>query len=281
MIINGMAPAAVATESEGRKTDQLDGKITSEDTQSNTANQKLKFHPLADIFPLMEGAEFDALVDDIRANRLRDRIVLYEGMILDGRNRYRALRVLGVDLQAIRDQCCITRDCCVEHHGGPAAYVISANIHRRHLTAEQKRDLILKCADWSKSDCAIAAEMKTNKNTVGRLRKEAEQKATVPTGTVEKRVGKDGKARQQPAKKTVVKKVAPPTPVKVKKTRRQDAERMNVEADALVTKLVAQLDDATARELHRQLYSADGRVTWRLCEFLGRKLKIDGFVDDD
>ena len=157
---------------------------------------KLEFHPLADIFPLMEGEEFDALVADIKANGLRESIKLYEGMILDGRNRYRACLAAGVYLShhPIDDML----DVCNET---PAAYVISANIHRRHLTAEQKRELILKCADWSKSDRAIAAEMKTNKNTVGRLRKKVEQKATVPTGTVEKRVGKDGKARKQPAKK--------------------------------------------------------------------------------
>jgi hypothetical protein len=52
-----------------------------------------KFHPASDIFPLIEGDEFSALAEDIRANGLLVPIVLHEGMILEGRNRFRACDV--------------------------------------------------------------------------------------------------------------------------------------------------------------------------------------------
>src|SRR5262249_17020490 len=101
---------------------------------------ELKFHPLADMFPLMEGEEFDALVADIKANGERERIGLYEEKILDGRNRYRACIAAGRSLGDILGMS-VKGDSRINN---PAAYVISKNIHRRHLTADQKRELIIK-----------------------------------------------------------------------------------------------------------------------------------------
>lgn len=51
---------------------------------------QLDYHPFAEIFLLMKGPEYANLVADIRKGGLLVPIQLHEGMVLDGRNRYRA-----------------------------------------------------------------------------------------------------------------------------------------------------------------------------------------------
>jgi hypothetical protein len=161
-------------------------------TAATTTSQEpdLKFHPLADLFPLMEGEEFDALVADVKANGQREPIVLFEKMILDGRNRYRACLAAGVEPYLMEGDDWIT---------DPAAYVISANIHRRHLTAEQKRELIAKliAATPTRSDRQIAKTAKASPTFVGKVRSKIEEAGDV--STVDTRT--DTKGRKQPAKR--------------------------------------------------------------------------------
>jgi ParB-like chromosome segregation protein Spo0J len=164
---------------------------------------EIKFHPLADIFPLMEGAEFDALIADIRAHGLRESIVIYDGMILDGRNRYRACKAAGVTplfriaVQSPEQSPNLARPLITE----PTSYVISANIHRRHLTAEQKRELIAKLlvVQPEASNVSIAKIAKVDDKTVAAVRREKEATSEIPR--LEKRVGADGKVRKQPTRK--------------------------------------------------------------------------------
>lgn len=85
------------------------------------------FHPLANIFPLIEGEDFVALAADIRANGLREKIRLCDGMILDGRNRYRACLDAGVD--PVFE---------IYAGGDPVAYVVSLNLRRRQMDESQR-----------------------------------------------------------------------------------------------------------------------------------------------
>jgi hypothetical protein len=56
----------------------------------------LKFHPFAELFPLLEGTELEALARDIKEHGQDEPILTYQGMILDGRNRWRACELVGV-----------------------------------------------------------------------------------------------------------------------------------------------------------------------------------------
>lgn len=98
-----------------------------------------QYHQLANIFPLIEGREFDELVTDIRAHGVREPIWLLDGEILDGRNRYRAAAEAGVE--------CPTREYTGDN---PADFVVSLNLKRRHLNEGQRAMVAAKLADMPK-----------------------------------------------------------------------------------------------------------------------------------
>jgi hypothetical protein len=96
----------------------------------------MKFHPLANLFPLIEGAEFDELVASVRANGLLEAITVFEGAILDGRNRFRACQAADVEPRFAQFS---GRD--------PFGFVAAKNIHRRNLTASQRGIIAAKMAN--------------------------------------------------------------------------------------------------------------------------------------
>src|ERR1700733_14887339 len=107
----------------------------------------LEFHPLANIFPLMDENELKRLTEDIRKNGQREPIKLYEGKILDGRNRYRACVRLGIDP--------VTE----EYTGNDALdYVVSRNMFRRHLNESQRAWAALKITTLRRGDGQASIE---------------------------------------------------------------------------------------------------------------------------
>jgi hypothetical protein len=190
----------------------------------------LPVHPAAELFPRMSADELRALGEDIRKHGLRELPTVvrqyrrradgkldireYDLVLLDGISRLDAMEGAGFSL--LRDG---KLDKTLGHkalgleplshtRGGyaeldsdidPYAFVISRNIHRRHLNAEQKRDLIAKLlkADPNKSDRQIAANVKVSPTFVGKVR--AEKEAAGEVSTVDTRI--DAKGVEQPARK--------------------------------------------------------------------------------
>lgn len=98
----------------------------------------LTYHPLAELFPLLQGKDFDDLVEDIRVNGVLEPVWTYQGQILDGRNRHRAAGVAGREAPAR------------EYTGeDPLSFVISLNMHRRHLSESQRSVIAAKIATLS------------------------------------------------------------------------------------------------------------------------------------
>jgi hypothetical protein len=161
---------------------------------------RLAIHPAAELFPLMSADELKELADDIKAHGLKQRIVFWAAesgtirLLLDGRNRLAAMELAGLPTDGVQ-QTTLYGNQGVD----PVAYVISANLRRRHLTAEQRRELIAKLikATPEKSDRQIAREAASNRTTVGQVRKDLEGAGDV--STIDTRI--DTKGREQPAHK--------------------------------------------------------------------------------
>lgn len=175
----------------------------------------LPVHPAAELFPKMSDAELRELGEDIKKHGLKISIAFrliedgkdnvgmprYRQEVLDGRNRLDAMELVGLKTVAIEDGhyvCIVGKR--VDDEVDPYAYVVSANIHRRHLTPEKKRELIGKLLKENpeKSNRQIAEAVKASHHTVEAVRTEM-----VSTGQVAqliKTVGKDGKRRKPPAK---------------------------------------------------------------------------------
>jgi hypothetical protein len=175
----------------------------------------LPVHPAAEIFPLMSEPELKAMAEDIKKNGLQVPIVLCRAddrrpnpySLVDGRNRLDAMELAGVtfrvfrrpfdkdwDFQILNNNLIEVTDC-----RDPYEFVISANAHRRHLTPEQKRELIAKVlkARPEISDRQIAAIAKASPTTAGKVRSELEAKGDVSKLDTRK----DSKGRKQPASK--------------------------------------------------------------------------------
>lgn len=85
---------------------------------------------------MMEGEDLATLADNIKAFGQRAPITVHEGKILDGRNRWKACGMVGVEPKT------------KEYSGKDALqFVLSANLHRRHLNESQRALVAAKIAN--------------------------------------------------------------------------------------------------------------------------------------
>jgi ParB-like chromosome segregation protein Spo0J len=186
-----------------------------------TWRSRIREHEAAAMFPLLAETapdELRELADDIKKNGIQQPIVLWsptrfpgrdpkEKYLLDGRNRLDALELAFADdperlAEKIDDALYPDPENGARLLGGevdPWDFVISANAHRRHLTRDQKRELVEKLlkARPERSDRATARLAGFSDKTVGGIRRTLERRAEIPH--VESRT--DAVGRQQPASK--------------------------------------------------------------------------------
>ena len=180
---------------------------------SSSWRSTLPIHPAAELFPRMSPDELRALGEDIIKNGLTSPIVLWQpdsksqARLLDG-SRLDAIEIAtgspvivgATSIMSGQHFLACDKVIVLDKSVDPYAYVISANIHRRHLTAEQKRELISKLikATPEKSDRQIAETVKASPTTVGTVRAEMEAKGDVSKLDTRR----DSKGREQPAART-------------------------------------------------------------------------------
>jgi len=107
----------------------------------------MQAHPLAELFPMLPQAELHELADDMVTFGQRVPIVLLDGMVLDGRNRLAACEFAQIE------------PIFVEYDGDdPLNFVLSHNLHRRHLSESQRAMVAARIVDW---------DLGINQNTAG------------------------------------------------------------------------------------------------------------------
>lgn len=117
---------------------------------------KKDIHPAADIFPYMSEAEFLQLSNNIKEVGQQETIKLFQGKIIDGRNRYKACAHIRVEPKF--------EEIIIDD---PIAYVISLNRYRRHLDTSQRAWIAAKLSQ--SKDCTqdkAAKMMKVSRRSV-------------------------------------------------------------------------------------------------------------------
>lgn len=132
--------------------------------------KKFEQHPLSSAFPSMSPEAFKELIDDIDMNGVREKIIVYDGKILDGWHRYQACMELKV-----------AKPPMVEYEGDdPVGFVLSKNLHRRHLSASARAMIIARLTEWQEKAGRPSKSLEKSSNFT-RLNQSAELAGVSPS----------------------------------------------------------------------------------------------------
>jgi hypothetical protein len=227
---------------------------TATDSSAPSWRDILPIHPAAALFPRLSRDELRALGEDILENGQRVPIALWKERtelppsLLDGIGRLDAMEAVGLHVEVNffgSPQGPTHVSLYYWHPGGertriattdivgddPRAYVISANIRRRHLSIEDKDRLIVQLlkADPTKSNRIVAKLTDTSHPHVAKVRERAEKVGDVETVTT----SIDTKGRAQPARKPP--RVTPAAIKQIKKLVERGASREDIATTIGVT----------------------------------------------
>jgi Protein of unknown function (DUF3102)/ParB/Sulfiredoxin domain len=104
------------------------------------ARRPVEFHPASAIIPPMTPAEYRRLVEDIRRHGVREPVLIHSGLLLDGRERWKACQELGID--------CPFR---VVTDADPVRVVYQENVLRQHYSEDQRAMMAARLANWGAS----------------------------------------------------------------------------------------------------------------------------------
>jgi len=140
---------------------------------------------------MMSDADIRVLADDIKANGLAEPVVFHGGVLLDGRNRVKACSLVGVE----------ARVQLWDGKGDPTNWIISKNLHRRHMSESQRamvaselKRLIFAPAAKERQlehlkrgdDTPLASIGANGATTLGKAAKQAAELLNVSVGSVER-----------------------------------------------------------------------------------------------
>jgi hypothetical protein len=218
---------------------------------------ELEFHSLANLFPLANDDELKVLAEDIKTNGLQQPITLYNGHILDGRNRHRACKIAGKEPRTIELQSGVD----------PIAFVVSANLHRRHLNETQRGIVAAKLANMR------VGGKEANPSKDGIAQRDAAKLLNVSTKTVERasKLVKAGKPELVAAAEQGKVKVA--AAVKFI-TKRSDSEQQRlVTENGDIVKAVESLKPRSTANENDSYANAEKRLIERLQKLPATKAK--------